>query len=83
MGGHFGRPRFRREKRKKFYRGVYLQLCSNLLYQKFVRKTIAPPRQLAGRGRNKSKNETARAQKILLGCGAKGNFLRPRRRGIF
>ncbi len=36
MGGRFGRPRIRREKRKKFYRGVYLQLCSNLFYQKFL-----------------------------------------------
>jgi len=28
-----------------------------------------------GGGQDKVKNETARAQKIFLGCGAKGNFL--------
>jgi len=31
-----------------------------------------------GGGQDKTKNETARAQKIFLGCGAKGNFLCPR-----
>jgi len=62
MGGHFGRPRIRREKRKKFYYGVYLQLRSNLLYQKFVRKTIARPAK-AGRGKNETK-KSARGQKI-------------------
>ncbi|TSC95258.1 MAG: hypothetical protein CEN87_270, partial [Parcubacteria group bacterium Licking1014_1] len=36
-----------------------------------------PPRQLAGRAETKTK--FARAQKIPLGRGAKGNFLRPRR----
>ncbi len=41
MGGRFGRPRIRREKRKKFYRGVYLQLRSNLFYQKSLEKTSA------------------------------------------
>ena len=59
MGGALRRPRFRREKIKKLDYGVYLQLRSNLLYQKFVRKTIAPPRQLAGRGRNEMKNRLA------------------------
>ena len=58
MGGALRRPRFRREKRKKFYYGVYLQLRSNLLYQKFVRKTIARPR-LAGAGRNETKKRLA------------------------
>jgi len=39
------------------------------------------PAAFGGGGKAKPKN--ARAQKIPLGCGAKGNFLRPRRRGNF
>jgi len=63
MGGRFGRSRIRREKRKKFDIGVYLQLRSNLLYQKFVRKTIARPASWRGRAKAKPK-KSARGQKI-------------------
>jgi hypothetical protein len=65
---------FFQEKRKEFDFGAYIQFRSNSFYQKFVGKIIAPP-HFARRGKNT--NSLARAQKILLGCGAKGNFLRP------
>ena len=58
MGGALRRPRIRREKRKKFYCGVYLQLRSNLFYQKFVTKTIARPAKRGGAG-TKQKNRLA------------------------
>jgi len=52
VGGRFGRPRKFQEKRKKFDTGAYILLCSNSFYQKFVRKTIAPPRKSGAGAKN-------------------------------
>jgi len=74
LGGHFGRPRIRREKRKRFYRGVYIQLRSNSFYQKFIGKTIAPPRQLAGRGGAETQTRRLGRKKFFWGVGQKEIF---------
>jgi len=47
-----------------------------LILSKISEKNNCPAPLL--RGGAKNPNSSARAQKILLGCGAKGNFLRPR-----
>jgi hypothetical protein len=62
-----GRKKFTK-KREKFYRGAYIQFCSNLLYQKFLRKTsIARPPLGGGRAGNLKIARAGREEKGVWG----------------
>jgi len=75
LGGALRRHEKFQEKRKKFDSGAYIQFCSHLFYQKFLRKTIAPPR-FCGAGQKTQKSLGRGGKK--KGCGENEFPPRPR-----